>query len=164
MKTRLLLIYLNDHLAGSMAGRELAARCRSSNRGTPLEQFLTKFIEDVDSERAELAELVRSLGGSEQRYKIAAGWLGEKLGRLKLNGQLTGYSPLSRLLELEALCLGVVGKLSLWRSLEGLANEHPAIRSLDVDGLIKRAQSHRQEMERHRLEAAATALGGVAGA
>ncbi len=43
--------------------------------------------------------------------KVLAGWVAEKLGRLKPNGQLLGYSPLSRLVELEALALGITGKL-----------------------------------------------------
>ena len=45
------------------------------------------------------------------------GWTGEKLGRLKLNGQLLGYSPLSRLIELEGLMLGIAGKLAMWIAL-----------------------------------------------
>ena len=48
--------------------------------------------------------------------KDAGGWLLEKAGRLKLNGQLKGYSPLPRLVELEGLALGVTAKLaSGWR-------------------------------------------------
>ena len=37
-------------------------------------------------------------------------WSAEKFGRLKLNGQLSGYSPLSRLEELEILALVAEGK------------------------------------------------------
>ena len=40
--------------------------------------------------------------GVGSRAKDGAAWVAEKLGRLKTNGQLTGYSPLSRLVELEA--------------------------------------------------------------
>ncbi|MEA2532245.1 MAG: hypothetical protein QOJ93_56, partial [Actinomycetota bacterium] len=39
-QVKLLHIYLNDHLAGSAAGSELARRCRDNNRGTPLAEFL----------------------------------------------------------------------------------------------------------------------------
>ncbi len=41
----------------------------------------------------------------------------ERVGRLKLNGRLVGYSPLSRVLELEALMSGVQAKRGLWRAL-----------------------------------------------
>ena len=41
----------------------------------------------------------------------------ERVGRLKLNGRLVGYSPLSRVLELEALMSGVQAKRGLWQAL-----------------------------------------------
>jgi hypothetical protein len=37
---KFLSIYLNDHLAGSAAGVELARRALSNNRGTPFGGFL----------------------------------------------------------------------------------------------------------------------------
>ena len=62
-----------------------------------------------------------SFSGSWRRWmsarttpKSAGAWTAEKFGRLKPNGQLTGYSPLSRLVELEGLKLGITGKLGLW--------------------------------------------------
>ena len=42
---------------------------------------------------------------------------GEWLARLKLNGRLRGYSPVSRLEEFEMLTAGIVTKASLWRTL-----------------------------------------------
>jgi hypothetical protein len=44
------------------------------------------------------------------KVKNIAAWGIEKVGRLKLNGQLTGYSPLSRVVELEGLLAGIAGK------------------------------------------------------
>ena len=52
------------------------------------------------------------LGFRESKTKEAVAGVGEKVGRLKLNGQIRGYSPLSRVLELEALAVGVPGS---WR-------------------------------------------------
>ena len=46
--------------------------------------------------------------------KDAAGWTAEKFGRLKPNNSLLSYSPLSRVIELEGLVIGVTGKLALW--------------------------------------------------
>jgi hypothetical protein len=63
-----------------------------------------------------------------------------KLGRLKLNGQLRGYSPLSRLLELEGLGMGITGKLGLWKSLAELGIEQPGF---DFEGLAARAVEQR---------------------
>lgn len=56
--------------------------------------------------------------GSSSPDGPAPAWAAEKLVRLKLNGRLRGYSPLSRLLELEMLHIGITGKLELWQALQ----------------------------------------------
>lgn len=158
MNDKLLKIYLNDHLAGSMVGLELAKRCASSNEGSRLGDFLRRLITDIDSDRADLERLMDSLEMTKDPFKKVAGWTAEKFGRLKLNGQLTGYSDLSRLEEVEGLCLGVEGKLSLWRSLKNVADHDPRLATADLDRLIDRAKQQREELEVHRLEAAGRAL------
>ena len=158
MNDKLLKIYLNDHLAGSMAGLELAKRCCANNEGSRLGDFLQRLITDIDSDKSELERLMESLGATKDPIKQLAGWATEKLGRLKFNGQLTGYSDLSRLIEVEGLCLGVEGKLSLWRSLKNVAQQDPRLAVAELDQLIERAKQQRDELEEHRLEAAARAL------
>jgi hypothetical protein len=56
-----------------------------------------------------------------------AAWTGEKAGRLKLNGHLFTYSPLSRLEELELLALSVPRKRTLWQTLHLLAQQKPRL-------------------------------------
>jgi hypothetical protein len=58
----------------------------------------------------------------------------------------------------ESLALGVWGKLSLWKALAQVADQHPAIASVDLDELIARAQNQYELLERERLEAAKRAL------
>jgi hypothetical protein len=83
--------------------------------------------------------------------KVAAGWSGEKVGRLKLNGRFTGYSPLSRVIELEGLHLGITGKLELWRTLQRTSEQR--LRGIDVEDLIKRAEAQRRGLAPHRRAA-----------
>ena len=156
---KLLRIYLNDHFAGSVAGYELAKRTQSSNEGTPLGDYLLKFMDELKEEQMTLETLLDSLEATPDRLKQMAAWIAEKAGRLKLNGQITGYSDLSRLVELEGLCLGVEGKLSLWRSLKQVAGHHPAVAVTDLDALIARAETQRETLEEYRLGAAAIAFG-----
>jgi len=59
--------------------------------------------------------------------KLAAAWLAENVGRLKLNGQFLQYSDLSRLLELEGLGLGIHGKMDLWRGLIAVRDAYPPL-------------------------------------
>jgi hypothetical protein len=152
-----LAIYLRDHMAGATGGLELARRLRASNRDGASGEPLQRVCAEIEADRETLAEIMDELGIGPDPAKNAAAWLAEKLGRLKLNGRLTGYSPLSRLLELELLHLGITGKLDLWRALQ---ETHPAdLSKFDLPALIERADSQRQEVQRLRLDAAAAALG-----
>jgi hypothetical protein len=160
MNDKLLKIYLNDHLAGSMAGLELAKRCSSNNEGTPLGDFLETLTKEIETDKSELEALMDTLGAPKDPVKQLAAWAGEKLGRLKMNGQLTGYSDLSRLEELEGLSLGVEGKLSLWRSLKNVSDHDPRLATADLERLCDRAAEQRKALEDHRLEAATKALAG----
>jgi len=156
MTTRLLSIYLNDHLAGSIAGVELARRVRDSNRddpefGPPLEATCT----EIEADRDTLVELLERLGGRRDPVKPALAWTAEKLGRLKTNGQLVGYSPLSRLVELEGLALGITGKRHLWRALE---RSLPSVEGFDFELLGERAADQHAIIEELRLKAAGQAF------
>ena len=156
----LLAIYLNDHLAGATAARELVRRAASSNRRSDYGRFLERLASEVDEDRDALLAIMRALGASVDQLKVLGGWGAEKLGRFKLNGRLLGYSPLSRLVELEALALGVSGKRALWRALELLAPDQPGLGRFDLSHLIVRAEAQLDELETYRLQAAAEAFGG----
>jgi hypothetical protein len=157
MNRRLLAIYLNDHMAASTGAVELARRVATSNRGTPYGETLARLRDEIQEDRQALARIMHRLGIGRDRAKSAAAWSAEKLGRLKLNGQLSGYSPLSRLEELEILELGVHGKLLLWRTLSRTADQGVPAAELEV--LIKRARSQRERFERLRSNAATEAFG-----
>lgn len=153
-----LRIYLNDHLAGSLTGYELAKRCLSSNQGTELGDYLRSFVAQLEDERADLKRLMESLGFPEDRFKERMGWAAEKAGRLKLNGQIRGYSPLSRVLELEGLIIGVTSKRGLWRSVKEYGVTDPRVGVIDIDRLEDQAQTQLEELEKHRLKAAEKAF------
>jgi hypothetical protein len=154
---QLLAIYMNDHMAASTGTVELVRRVAASNRGTAYGETLAELKTEIEEDHTALATIMDRLGVRLDRAKAAVAWSAEKLGRLKLNGQLTGYSPLSRLEELEILELGVTGKRLLWEALRG--SEPPGIPPEQLDGLIERARSQGERLGHHRLEAANEALG-----
>src|SRR4051812_49743271 len=112
---RLIAIYLNDHLAGATGGLELARRALGANRGSDFEAPLERLATEIAEDRDALVDVMGRLGVARDPLKVWAGWAAEKWGRLKLNGRISGYSPLSRVLELEVLALGVEGKRTMWR-------------------------------------------------
>ena len=151
---RLLEIYLADHLAASAAGVALARRSAQSNAGTVLGEALRRLVAEIEDDRRTLQAIVAALGFRESKAKGAVAWFGEKIGRLKLNGQVRGYSPLSRVLELEALSVGVAGKLALWQSLQSVPAFGARLPDFNFDQLAERARRQRAEIEEYRVEAA----------
>lgn len=106
----LLGIYLNDHLAGATVGVELARRMARSHIGPRADNSIERLAAEISEDRSALRDIMAALGIPVRSYKVYAGWIGEKAGRLKLNGRLRSRSPLSNLEELEMLRLGVEGK------------------------------------------------------
>ena len=156
-RDKLLGTYLNDHLAGSTIGVELSRRARNQNKHTPLGRFLGELAAEIEEDRDTLKRVMDALDVGQDRVKLALGWAGEKLGRLKPNNRLFGYSPLSRVIELEGLALGIDGKRSLWRALQAVDDER--LSEFDFDALIERAERQRAGVEEHRLAAAGRAFG-----
>ena len=152
----LLAVYLNDHLAGATGGTELARRLAGAlpdgERGARLRRLATEIAED----RATLTELMRRLAVRVDPIRIALGWVGEKVARLKLNGRLFQRSPLSTLLELEAMRLGVEGKAAGWRTLRTFAEHDDRLDTAELDRLIARADEQIDTLEDLRVAAAAT--------
>ena len=145
-----LRIYLNDHFAGSTGGVGLAKRARD-NCTDPARTAMWKSVSaEVEEDRAVLKQMMSRLGVSRSPVKAALGRVGEKLGHLKPNGQVTGPSELGQFVELEMMLLGVTGKLALWRVLSKAGD--PALRSFDFPALIERAESQRDRLDGHRLE------------
>jgi hypothetical protein len=158
MDTKLLGIYLNDHLAGSRAGLELAHRTERENRHNPVGDYLASLIAELEEDRDTLLKVMQALGISRDAVKEGAAVLGERLGRLKLNGRLLRYSPLSRVVELEGLCLGCEGRLGLWRTLRRLARTEARLKAFDFDAHLARVEAQHSALERLRLQAVDTAF------
>ncbi len=114
---------------------------------------MDRICREIEEDRAGLEQVIERLGFSRSIVKPAGGWVAEKLGRLKLNGQLRGYSPLSRLLELEGLLIGITGKVALWKTLSELDGVERA--GIDFEQLAARAAEQRSAVkELHRLAVA----------
>ena len=153
-------IYLNDHLAGATGGLELARRTARENPEGELGVFLRRLADEIAEDREDLMLIMERLEVGKDRVKVVGGWTAEKVGRLKPNGRLVGYSPLSRVLELEGLIAGVNGKLALWHSLIELVPGEPRLDREKLESLAERAERQVEELRRHHRPAAAEALAG----
>ena len=155
---KLLRIFMQDHLAAATAGLELARRTRGANQGTAYADDLERIAEEIADDRQALEELMADLGFGSDRVKNIGAWTGEKLGRLKLNGRLTGYSPLSRVIELEGLVAGISLKLSLWGILLDVSEQEARLDRDRLRRLITRGEEQRQTVAALRARAARDAF------
>ena len=154
----LLGIYLNDHLAAAAGGVDLARRAAGAAAGTEAAGPLRRFAAETAEDRDTLLELMSTLGVPARPYKVYAARIGEKAGRLKLNGRLLRRSPLSTLEELELLRLGVEGKAAGWRTLRALAERDSRLDAARIDHLLSRARLQSGLLEELRLHAASEVL------
>ena len=151
-------IYLNDHLAGATAGSELAHRMARSHRDREEAIPLRRLAAEVTQDRSALLDIMASLGVTVRAYTVGAAWIGEKAGRLKLNGSLLARSPLSDLEELELLRLGVEGKAAGWRTLRAKADTDTRLDAGHLDELISRAGRQASQLEELRVRAASRVI------
>ena len=139
-----LAIYLNDHLAGSTAGVELAGK------------IAPDLHPEIAEDRRTLVAVMDRLDVSRDQVKAVAAWGAEHARRLRPGWLLN--SRLRRLEELEVLTLGVTGKLALWEALRHALAGDPRLAGLDFAALADRARSQLERLEPRRRDAAAAAF------
>jgi hypothetical protein len=153
-------VYLNDHLTGASAGVDLFRRVARSYSDPDVRRVVSRLADEVDKDRRALLAIMRRVGSRPSWSSTIIGRVGERLGRLKPNGSLIRRTNLTDLVELEALMLGVRGKLACWHTLAEMAVNDPIIGPAEVDELTERANSQLRELESLRRGVAASVLGG----
>ncbi|HWB06115.1 MAG TPA: hypothetical protein VG796_24045 [Verrucomicrobiales bacterium] len=151
--------YLNDHLGGSVGALELLDHLsgKLKNENADLAAFLRTLRREIEADQDALKELLGRIA-HESVLRKALGWLGEKVGRIKLATDGVGEGEPGLLESLEILALGITGKRLLWSALR--AAEVAAARSLDLPGLERRAEEQFRQVEEWRLKTARMALAG----
>ncbi|MGW3819828.1 hypothetical protein [Streptomyces sp. NPDC005046] len=153
----LLAIYLNDHLTGATGGAHLARRAAQAQQREPA---LAELARQIERDRQSLLRIMIDLQISTDYPKVALGWLAERAGRLKPNGHLFTRSPLSDVLELESLLVGVTAKAACWRTLRAQAEADERLYTEHLDFLMEGADRQIALLEKMRAAAAARAVSG----
>ena len=154
-----LAIYLNDHLSGSVGAIELLEHLQAAYSGTELEHFFAELRSDIEADRQELKRLMGELKITQSSSRKAGAWIAGTLAELKMRVDDSAHGPLRLLESLEAVELGITGKLALWRALIAASEVAPALREhLDYERLATRATEQIERVEAHRLNAAQAAL------
>jgi len=150
-----LATYLNDHLAGANFAVELLDHLISEN--THLKPGFDALKKDIEEDREQLRILMGHLKIAESRVRKASSWIAESVVEVKLDVDDDPQGPLRRLERLEALAIGIDGKVAMWQALQATpANE--VLAAVDYELLTQRGQEQRERVEVLRLQAACVAL------
>jgi HAD superfamily hydrolase (TIGR01509 family) len=156
MSKEYLSTYLNDHLAGSYLAVEILDHLAAE---TPsLSSSLSALKAEIEEDREQLKTLMAKQHIEESRVRKAGGWIADGLTEFKLAVDDDEKGRLRRLERLEALAIGIDGKIALWRALDAAARANTELGGMDYEGLIKRGQDQRARVETLRLQAAREAL------
>jgi len=142
-------VYLNDHLAGSVAAIELLDDLVEHHSEDRFARIFRELRDDIRADQETLRDLIRKLGAKESALRKAAAWVAEKLGRAKIGDADESAGLLQAL---EAMALGITGKQLLWRSLTTIAPNFPALQGTDFSKLEKRARDQFERVETLRIQ------------
>jgi hypothetical protein len=145
--------YLHDHLAGSNFAVELLEFLRDQHSGEALGASAAALLEEIEQDRETLQEIIGRVDSGAPLMKEAAAWVSEKLSEWKL-----GRGAFGTFEALEALALGILGKLALWQALETIADADIRLRGVDFSQLAARAKRQHSQAEQLRLEWAPAAF------
>lgn len=152
MADKPIAVYMNDHLGGAMLGADLAEQIEEMSKGTPLGDVMSRLAPQIEEDRQSLIDLMERMDISQNPVKQASSWVAEKAARVKFSGATPGgEAELGTFMALEALTLGVEGKASMWRVLQGLKADYPVLAETDIDALLDGATVQHDELERERV-------------
>lgn len=149
MATEILHTYMQDHHAGAAAGVDLFRRVAEDHEDPKIREVVSRIGDETVEDLASLEELMTLAGTSPSRLKDLPAKAAEKVGQLKPNRRVAERSPLSDLLELEALTLAVTGKKLGFKALLDIGD--PRLPRPTLEKLIERAEEHGRTLEELRL-------------
>ncbi|MBO0608909.1 NAD-dependent epimerase/dehydratase family protein [Myceligenerans salitolerans] len=123
LDAQLLGLYLSDHFTAATAGLERMEFMSRSYRDTPFHAELAEVTEQLRAERELYRDLLDRLGVPRRPHRQMAAWLGERAGRLKLNGRIVRRSPMSAVVDAEFMRAAVTAKIGGWQTLRRYADD-----------------------------------------
>jgi hypothetical protein len=151
-----LVTYLHDHLAGANFAVELLENLQKRYPDQETGAFARTILQEVQADRRVLEDIIQRVGTGHFDVKNVMAWLAEKASRVKLgHSQPDDFATFETL---EMLSLGIMGKLSLWRTLSVIGTSDERLAGIDLPSLSQRAQDQYDRVEAYGLSIARTAF------
>ncbi len=144
--TKVITTYLQDHHAGSAAGLDAFARVAEQHSDDEVRQSVGRIAEEAGRDQTMLEQIMQRFDTKPAALKDLSGKVAEKVARLKANQRLLHRSPLSDLVEVEALVDAVHAKSMAWRVL--LQLDDARLERAQLQKLLERAEAQESELKR----------------
>lgn len=151
-------VYLTDHFAGATAGLQVVDAAADRHRSDELGEFFSPLAAEIRQDKDTLKGLMTAMGVDESGAKLTLARLSTVFSAPKFSGRGIENDYLGDFTALEMLSIGVEGKLCMWKALEKVSGDYPALAELDITELRARATDQRSRIEAKRLEIAVQAL------
>lgn len=151
------VILLRNHQAGGRAALDLFGRAVRGQRARPWADQLVRLRVEAREDLDFNESVMRRLGVSSSPLQVAALRLGERVGRLKPNGQLVRRAPLSDVIELEGLIATVHVKVAGWQAAQVSGRLEPE-ELAELERLLDRGRTQAERLTAIHRDAAAAAL------
>ncbi|KAA0918231.1 hypothetical protein [Dietzia sp. ANT_WB102] len=149
MATEMLHTYMQDHHAGAAAGLDLFRRVAESHSDPHVRDAVGRIRDETVEDLKVLEELMTLAGTAPSLLKDLPAKASEKLVQFKPNRRFAERSPLSDLIELEALTLAVTGKKMGFRALLEIGDTR--LPTPTLQNLVERAEHHARVLEELRV-------------
>ena len=143
--------YLHDHAAGARHALEMLRALRADAVDSPAGVFANERVGEIEEDLRVLEGLATQVGAEGLQAKEMAGWVADKLSRIKLSPL---GEPFHAFEAVEFLSLGILGKHALWRVLATIAPFEPRLGGVDFEFLMQRADAQYAAIETVRLRLA----------
>lgn len=151
--------HVHLHLAASAAGIDLFGRAGDGMIDREAGELAHELRAELLQERRQLRRMADRLDVGESMLLTNGARLGERLGRLKPNGSLLRRTPLTDLVELEAMRDAVGAKRVGWEALRAVADRHEALDADELQGLVDQAAEQGRRLGEAHARTAAHVLG-----
>jgi len=147
--------YVHVHLAGAAAGIDLFGRSGRAQTDREIGDVVLQIREQLIDERRSLRAMADRLQVGESSLLTWSARAAERVGRLKPNGDLLRRTPLTDLVELEAMRDAVAGKIAGWQALLAVADDYAGLDRAELDVLLDQGEEqHRRLTDAHAVVAA----------
>lgn len=151
--------HLQHHWAAATGGVALFERVGKGHSDREASATVRAMAVDIEEDRESLRRIMTAVGLQPSLLGALGAHTAEAIARLKPNGHVLRRSPLSDVLELEALRTAVSGKRMGWQLLRVVADHDERVDGALLDELLRRADSQLESLEDlHRRVCADRAL------